>query len=179
MGFVRRLGAMLGVGRGRDARPSTPEVELRRGTRQASLVAALERHVAELHRLRTGDLPDSVLDEAISAVVAAEGTLETARSVAAAVDGLDDALRRSQPAAGREPRGEVRASMERMSQRRHELMAKLQHSVDAVATVHTKLLEATATWNAFAVDDEGLREIDAVGESIDELRTTLAELEET
>jgi hypothetical protein len=174
------VGAVVGALMQRDDAGEDAEamVGIRQGTQQASMVTAIERYVEDLRRLRGGELPDSVMDQAISALVAAEGTRDTARRVAAAVDGLDEALRRSQEVAGPQPSGEVRAAMERMSQRRGELITKLHHSVEAVATVYAKLLETSATINSLDVGDEALGEIASVNRSLDQLRGTLTELEE-
>src|SRR5690349_766662 len=174
--------AMLGVGAavgalrgdGDDATDSWDEEEaeaigLRPGTPQAGMVEAIHGYVADLQDLRSSGLPDSVLGPAINGLVAAQGAEQTAVRVAAAVDGLDDALRRSRRPPGQEPRGEALAAVQRMAQRRHALLTKLQHSVDGVAEVYTKLLEMRAAVAALDVGD-GHDEVASVSQSLDALR---------
>jgi hypothetical protein len=153
------------------------EIGLRPGTVQAGMVQALRGYVTDLEDLRETQLPDSVLDQAITALVAAQGAEQTAVRVAAAVDGLDDALQRSRRPPGQEPRGGALAAVQRMAERRHALLTKLQHSVDGVAEVYTKLLEMRASVAALDVGD-GHDELASVSASLDALRGSLAELEQ-
>ena len=179
--------AMLGVGSvvgalrddGEDAMDRDREevVRLRSGTVQAGMVKALRGYVADLEDLRSSPLSDSVLDQTITALVAAQGAEDSALRVAAAVDGLDDALRRSRRPPGQEPRGGALAAVQRMAERRNALLTKLQHSVDGVAEVYTKLLEMRAAVAALDVGD-GHDEIASVSQSLDALRGSLAELED-
>ena len=117
------------------------------------------------------------MDQAITALVAAQGAEETAVKVAAAVDGLDDALRQTRRPPGQELRGGALAATQRMAERRDALLTKLQHSVDGVAEVYTRLLEMRATVAALDVGD-GADEVTAVNQSLDALRGSLAELED-
>jgi hypothetical protein len=64
-----------------------------------------------------------------------------------------------------------------MAARRHALLTKLQHSVDGVAEVYTKLLELRASVAALDVGD-GQDEVASVSASLDALRGSLVELED-
>ncbi len=179
LGVGAVVGALRGDGQeewGTDeAEPG--DVRLRPGTPQAEMVRALRGYLTDLRELRASPLPDSVLDQAIAALVAAEGAEETAIQVAVAVDGLDDALQRSRRPPGQEPRGGALAAVQRMAERRHALLTKLQHGVDDVAEVYTELLELRA--NVAALDvGEGDDELAQVSASLDQLRGSLAELEQ-
>ena len=177
------VGAVVGALRGDDDvmdswdDEQVERIGLRPGTAQARMVEAIHGYVTDLQDLRESALPDSVLDQAINGLVAAQGAEQTAMRVAAAVDGLDDALRRSRRPPGQEPRGEALAAVQRMAQRRDALLTKLQHSVDGVAEVYTKLLEMRAAVAALDVGD-GQDEVASVSASLDALRGSLAELED-
>ena len=174
------VGAVVGALRDKDEgwdEEKVEEIGLRPGTPQAGMVEAIHGYVADLEDLRASPLPDSVLDQAITALVAAQGAKQTALRVAAAVDGLDDALQRSRRPPGQEPRGGALAAVQRMAERRHALLTKLQHSVDGVAEVYTKLLEMRASVAALDVTD-GTDDVSAVNASLDALRGSLAELEQ-
>jgi hypothetical protein len=175
------VGAVVGALNGKDEdRWDDEEVEqigLRPKTSQAGMVGAIHGYVVDLEQLRASPLPDSVLDQAITALVAAQGAEQTALRVAAAVDGLDDALRRSRRPPGQEPRGGALQAVQRMAERRNALLTKLQHSVDGVAEVYTKLLEMRANVAALDVGD-GTDEVTAVNDSLDALRGSLVELED-
>lgn len=172
------VGALRGDGQEEWGEESPPgAVKLRLGTPQAAMVATLHGYVRDLRELRESPLPDSVLDQAIAGLVAAEGAEDTAVQVAAAVDGLDDALRRSQRPPGQEPRGGALAAVQRMAERRHALLTKLEHSIDNVAEVYTELLELRASVASLDIG-EGSDELTQVSTSLDQLRTSLAELEQ-
>lgn len=179
------VGAVVGALRGEgtesweDAEPEPGAVPLRPGTAQAEMVRSLRGYLHDLRELRASPLPDSVLDQAIAALVAAEGAEETATQVAVAVDGLDDALQRSRRSPGREPRGGALAAVQRMAERRHALLTKLESSVDRVAEVYTELLELRANVTALDVGAAGGDdELAQVSVSLDQLRGSLAELEQ-
>jgi hypothetical protein len=175
------VGAVVGALSGKDEddwdEEEVEEIGLRPGTPQATMVRAIHGYVTDLEDLRASPLPDSVLDQSITALVAAQGAEQTAVRVAAAVDGLDDALRRSRRPPGQEPRGGALAAVQRMAERRTALLTKLQHSVDQVAEVYTKLLEMRASVAALDVGD-GADEVTRVNASLDALRGSLAELED-
>jgi hypothetical protein len=175
------IGAVVGAlsTKDEDAWHEAEEIDprIRPGTQQATLVRSLRGYVRDLEALRASPLPDSVLDQAITALVAAQGAEDTALRVAAAVDGLDDALKRSRRPPGQEPRGGALQAVQRMAERRHALLTKLQHGVDGVAEVYTELLELRANVAALDVGEVG-DELETVRASLDALRGSLAELEE-
>jgi hypothetical protein len=174
-------GAVAGALSGKDEdawdEEQVEQIGLRPGTAQAEMVGTIHGYVTDLQELRGSPLQASVMDQAIAAMVAAQGAEQTALKVAAAVDGLDDALRQSRRPPGQELRGGALAAMQRMAERRNALLTKLQHSVDGVAEVYTKLLEMRANVAALDVGD-GTDEVTAVNDSLDALRGSLVELED-
>lgn len=173
------VGALMGglVNRGKepDAWSEEPALpELVGNTRQAGMVADLRHYLEELRTIRSGHIPDAVVDLSIEALVGAENALRTATRVAAAVDGLDRALSRSD---GSSTNAEVRASVKRMADRRDALLAKLEATSNEVAVVYTKLLEMTATMDSFDLGGGGSDDIARVSSTLDSLRTNLTELE--
>ena len=162
VGAVGLVGAgMLGVAavvggadprrRWRRAEPAPPP--LRPGTVQAQLVGTLH---GLPHRPRTAAAgtpwrPPSG-SSAVQAVEAARSAESVANRVARAVDAVDDAVGRAEGVARQMPRsGEVRASVQRMLQRRHDLLTKLTDAVDEVGEVYAKLLELSTTANLVGV----------------------------
>jgi hypothetical protein len=170
-----------GLMRGDDdeAAADLPLPDITKGTEQATLVANLSSYVSNLQTMRNQPKPDAVVDPTIEALVAAQNAYGTAVRVAAAVDGLDDALRRSAPAGlPGGGRAEVSDAIRRMAERRQALLAKLHGTVDEVAEVYTKLLEMSATVQALDVGAGATDEVEKVNASLDTLRTSLADLED-
>jgi len=90
----------------------------------------------------------------------------------------DDAVVRAEGVARQMPRsGEVRASVQRMMQRRNGLLGKLTEAVDEVGEVYAKLLELSTTANLVGVDTDGASEAAQVSDSLDAIRGVFAELE--
>jgi len=171
------VGAIVGgLLKGKDEEESEKEQlpELHRGTEQAKLVENLDRFINDLRRLRTGPKPDAVVDPSIEALVATEAAYPNAVRVAAAIDGLDVALSR---AGGPSNNQEVRASVQRMADRRVALLEKLQLTVDEVAEVYTKLLEMSAAVSSMDLTIGATKDVETVNASLDSLRTSLADLE--
>lgn len=165
-----------------DQEAPAPDPRLRAGTEQADLVRTLEAYIGDLRGLRESRLPAAVTDPAIEALVAAGGARDVAVRVAAAVDGLDDAVERAAKVhtrwAGRGGTGsQVGAAVERMRERRTALLGKLDRAVGEVAEVYTKLLELSATADTVALAQGGVGEVEDVNRSLDSLRGALAELE--
>ena len=80
-----------------------------------------------------------------------------ANRVARAVDGVDDAVGRAEGVARQMPRStEVRGSVQRMMQRRHDLLAKLTAAVDEVGEVYAKLLGLSTTADLVGVETDGV-----------------------
>jgi hypothetical protein len=186
LGAVGLVGAgMLGVaavvggavrGAGQSTEPEPPP--LRPGTIQAQLVGTLHGYRNDLEQLRQGTLAPAVAVSAEQAVEAAHNAENVANRVARAVDAVDDAVTRAQGVARQMPRsGEVRASVQRMMQRRNDLLEKLTEAVDEVGEVYAKLLELSTTANLVGVDTDGASEAAQVSDSLDAIRGVFAELE--
>ena len=167
-------GAVRGGGDGGEStEPAAPP--LRPGTVQANLVATLQGYRSDLEHLQ---LAPAVGVSAIQAVEAAHTAESVANRVARAVDAVDDAVVRAEAVARQMPRsGEVRASVQRMLQRRHDLLAKLTDAVDEVGEVYAKLLELSTTAELAGVETDGVSEAAQVNASLDAIRGVFAELE--
>jgi len=72
---------------------------------------------------------------------------------------------------------EVRGSVQRMMQRRHDLLVKLTAAVDEVGEVYAKLLELSTTANLVGVETDGVSDAAQVNDSLDAIRGVFAELE--
>ena len=170
------VGAVVGGLLKRDDEEESAEKlpELHRGTEQAKLVEHLDRYISDLRNLRKGPKPDAVVDPSIEALVATENAYPNAVRVAAAIDGLDIALSRT---GGINATQEVRASVQRMADRRKALLDKLRGTLDEVAEVYTKLLEMSAAVSTMDLQIGETQDVERVNASLDSLRTTLAELE--
>jgi hypothetical protein len=159
-----------------DTEPAPPP--LRPGTMQANLVATLQGYRADLDQLSQARLAPAVGVSAIQAVEAARSAESVANRVARAVDAVDDAVARAEGVARQMPRsGEVRASVQRMMQRRHDLLAKLTEAVDEVGEVYAKLLELSTTADLVGVETDGASDAAQVNDSLDAIRGVFAELE--
>ncbi len=187
VGAVGLVGAgMLGVAavvggavRSDPAAPEQPPAPpLRPGTVQQGLVATLNAYRVDLEQLQRGQLEPAVAMSAAEAVEAARSADAVANRVARAVDAVDDAVGRAQGVARQLPRsGEVRASVQRMTQRRDELLSKLSEAVEEVGEVYAKLLELSTTADLVGVDTDGVSEAARVNDSLDAIRSVFAELE--
>jgi hypothetical protein len=115
---------------------------------------------------------------AVQAVEAARSAEKVANRVARAVDAVDDAVGRAEGVARQMPRSsEVRGSVQRMMQRRHDLLAKLSAAVDEVGEVYAKLLELSTTADLVGVETDGVSDAAQVNDSLDAIRGVFAELE--
>jgi hypothetical protein len=161
------------------AQTDEPELPpLRQGTIQAHLVGTLHGYRTDLDQLQRGALAPAVALSAVQAVEAARNAEGVADRVARAVDAVDDAVARAEGVARQMPRsGEVRASVQRMMQRRTGLLEKLTEAVDEVGEVYAKLLELSTTANLVGVDTDGSSEAAQVSDSLDAIRGVFAELE--
>ncbi len=169
-------GAIRENGEGQPAEPELPL--LRPGTIQAQLVGTLHGYRTDLDQLQRGNLAPAVAMSAVQAVEAARNAESVANRVARAVDAVDDAVARAEGVARQMPRsGEVRASVQRMMQRRNGLLGKLTEAVDEVGEVYAKLLELSTTANLVGVDTDGASQAAQVSDSLDAIRGVFAELE--
>lgn len=168
-------GAMRSEG-GEPDEPAPPP--LRPGTVQAQLVGTLRGYRTDLEQLQDTQLAPAVGVTALQAVEAARNAESVANRVARAVDAVDDAVARAEGVARQMPRsGEVRASVQRMLDRRHDLLTKLTNAVDEVGEVYAKLLEISTTANLVGVQTDGVTEAAQVNDSLDAIRGVFAELE--
>jgi hypothetical protein len=168
-------GAVRGDGSGGDE-PEPPP--LRPGTVQANLVATLQGYRADLDQLQQTQMAPAVGVSALQAVEAARSAESVANRVARAVDAVDDAVYRAEGVARQMPQsGEVRASVQRMVDRRHALLTKLNAAVDEVGEVYAKLLELSTTANLVGVETDGVSDAAQVNDSLDAIRGVFAELE--
>ena len=132
----------------------------------------------DLEQLQSTPLAPAVGVSAVQAVEAARNADSVANRVARAVDAVDDAVGRAEGVARQMPRsGEVRASVQRMLERRHDLLTKLTNAVDEVGEVYAKLLELSTTANLVGVQTDGVTEAAQVNDSLDAIRGVFAELE--
>ena len=187
VGAVGLVGAgMLGVAavvggamRGDAGDSAEPEPRpLRPGTVQAQLVSTLRGYRTDLEQLQSTALAPAVGVSAVQAVEAARNAESVANRVARAVDAVDEAVGRAEGVARQMPRsGEVRASVQRMLDRRHDLLTKLTNAVDEVGEVYAKLLELSTTANLVGVQTDGVTEAAQVNDSLDAIRGVFAELE--
>ena len=156
----------------------TPAPRLRPGTVQAGLVDALRGYRTDLEQLQRRQLEPAVAMSATEAVDAARSAETVANRVARAVDAVDDAVGRAQGVERQLPRsGEVRASVQRMTQRRSDLLSKLSDAVEEVGEVYAKLLELSTTADLVGVQTDGVSEAARVNDSLDAIRGVFAELE--
>ncbi len=157
---------------------SEPVPELARGTAQRALVDELDRYRRDLLELSRGPLPPVLVVSAGESVDAADRAGKVAVTVAAAVDALDRAIARAASVGRRMPAStEVRASIDRMSRRRDQLLAKLAAAVTGVGEVYTGLLELSATAPLAGMGTDGLDDVHRVNDSLDALRGAFEELE--
>jgi len=151
---------------------------LRPGTVQAHLAGTLRGYRADLERLEHSPLAAAVAGTAVQASGAARGAETVAERVAIALDAVDDALTRADRVAKRMTNtAQVRASIQRMQQRRTDLLAKLTAAVDEVGEVYTKLLELSTTANVMDVPTDEISAAALLSESLDAIRGAFAELE--
>lgn len=178
LGVAAVVGGAVRAGDGDDAAAEPEPPPLRPGTVQAALVATLHGYRTDLGRLQQEQLEPAVAMTAVQAVEAARSAESVANRVARAVDAVDDAVGRAEGVARQLPRsGEVRASVQRMTQRRAELLNKLGEAVEEVGEVYAKLLELSTTADLVGVQTDGVTEAAQVNDSLDAIRGVFAELE--
>jgi len=158
------------------AEPAGPQ--LRDGTRQALLVLTLQGYRADLERLQQARPGAAVAGTAVQAGAAARAAETVATRVDVAVDAVDDALTRADRVARQMTNtADVRASIQRMQQRRGDLLAKLATAVDEVGEVYTKLLELSTTADLIDVPTDDISAAAKLNDSLDAIRAAFAELE--
>lgn len=176
---VGMLGVAATVGgamRRDDAEPAPAPV--RPGTVQHDMLLTLQGYRADLDRLTSAPQAPAVGVTGREAADAAAEAERVARSVALAVDAVDDALLRARGVAQQLPgSADVQATVRRIEDRRQQLLAKLHDAVGEVGELYARLLELSTTAGLIGVDtDAGSRAAD-VNDSLDAIRVVFAELE--
>lgn len=159
-----------------DAEPEP--AQLRPGTVQHDMLRTLQGYRADLGRLTSAPQAPAVGVTAREAADAAAEAERVARSVALAVDAVDDALVRARGVAQQLPgSADVQATVQRIGERREQLLTKLHDAVGEVGELYARLLELSTTAGLVGVDtDAGSRAAD-VNDSLDAIRVVFAELE--
>ncbi len=147
--------------------------ELTNGTQQAQVVAHITATLSRIRDLRDAPgVADSVKDSAAQAFVAARSALDTANTVATAVDQIDAAIRDLQNVSTSGP------SQQRLHARRAGMLARLDRTLGGVLDVYSKLVETNATVNTSSILDPGDQDqLTQIGASLDGLRLIVGELE--
>ena len=151
---------------------------LRAGTAQATLVNTLHDHRVSLEMLQQAWRLDALADIAVQATAAARAAETVANRIAHDLDAIDDALTR----AGHIARDMVRPtqvleSVQRMKQRRRELLTGLTTAVEQIGEVYTKLLELSVTTDLLGMPTEEISEAGQVSRSLDVIRGVFADLD--
>jgi len=152
------------------------------GSAQAQLLAAIEAAVARLDELCAADLVPAVRPQADEAAALARSAQATARTVARAVDQLDQAVAQLTEV-GRHGGGDGGA-VGRLRRRREALLQRLRSTADQLLDVYGNLVETNATLATstlgtgdLAVGDAAA--LESVSTSLDDLRVIASELEAT
>jgi hypothetical protein len=157
----------------RDALSPAIRAELLPRTPQSEFVAQIDAARRRLSALRdAATLADAVKDSAAEAVVACTSALQTATTVAQAVDQLDAAigeLSSVSTAAG---------SRARLTERRTVMLDRLNRTLAGVLDVYSKLVETNATVNTSSILEAGdAEQLQHIGASLDDLRAIVGELD--
>jgi hypothetical protein len=174
LGVAAVVGGALRSGDDAEPRP----VQLRPGTVQSDMLRTLQGYRADLNRLTSGPQAPAVGVTAREAADAAAEAERVAHSVALAVDAVDDALVRARGVAQQLPgSADVQATVQRIGERRGQLLTKLHDAVGEVGELYARLLELSSTAGLVGLEtDAGGRAAD-VNDSLDAIRVVFAELE--
>lgn len=177
VGMLGVAGVVGGALRSGDA-DAPPPARLRPGTVQEDMLRTLQGYRSDLDRLTSGPQAPAVAVTAREAADAAAEAERVARTVALAVDAVDDALVRAREVARRLPgSADVRATVARIGDRREHLLTRLHDAVGEVGELYARLLElSTAAGLAGIQTDAGGRAAD-VNDALDAIRLVFAELE--
>jgi hypothetical protein len=175
VGVAAAVNAGPALLRGRAAELDTGvrPAQLLRGTQQAEIVGQITATLTRIRDLRDAPgVADSVKDSAAQAVVAAKSALDTANTVATAVDQIDAAIRDLQNVRTSGP------SQQRLNARRGVMLERLNRTLAGVLDVYSKLVETNATVNTSSIVEAGDQEqLTQIGASLDDLRLIVGELE--
>ncbi len=177
LGVATVAGVVRGTNKDIDAvQPSPPRP--RAGTAQSNLVNTLHDYRVGLERLQRAGLAQSITVTADQATQAARTAETTANRVARAVDAVDRAVSRADRVVRQMARPtQVQASVQRMRQRRSDLLAGLTNAVDEIGEAYAKLLELSTTANLLGLQADETTEAAQVSRTVDALRGVFAELE--
>ena len=174
---VGMLAAASVVGAAMTSDDEEPTEELRPGTSQRRLVTNLDGYLDDIRRLRH-EQPGLGIERINEAVAAASNARAVAGRVAVAVDELDEALGNAGRVAQQmSSKQAVSSSMQRMTQRREQLLAKLSGAVDGVGELYTRLLELGATTSSDHSIGDGMDPVGELNSSLDAIRSAFAELD--
>ena len=176
LGVASLVGAAVGGAAGRDQ--AAEPAELRRGTVQADMLQTLQGYRSDLARLASGPQAPAVGGTAREAADAAAEAERVAVNVALAVDAVDDALTRARGVARQLPGStNVRDTVQRIGDRRGQLLTKLHEAVDEVGELYAKLLELSTTAGLVGMETDASSRAADVNDSLDAIRGVFAELE--
>jgi len=156
----------------------SPPAQLHPGTVQQEMVQTLQGYRGDLNRLTSGPQAPAVGVTAREAADAAAEAERVARTVALAVDAVDDALARAQGVARQLPgSADVQATVQRMGERRGQLLTKLHDAVGEIGELYARLLELSTTAGLAGIDTDAGSRAAEVNDSLDAIRIVFAELE--
>jgi hypothetical protein len=165
---------------------AAPLPEPRGGTPQARLVSRLRRVADQLERMVPAFAGTALGSSVVEAATGASSSLESAHRLAAAIDGIDEALagmaddyETSQSPQALRSAQEREAVIVRLKERRTRLLARLEAAYLSAEEVRVRLLEVSATLQSsdvYPTSDSGLTQ---VSKELDQLRRGLEELDST
>ncbi|HEY5878758.1 MAG TPA: hypothetical protein VIU11_07600 [Nakamurella sp.] len=172
------VAAVVGAAVRKDDTAEPAPVPLRRGTVQADMLQTLQGYRADLANLASGAQAPAVGVTAREAADAAVEAERVARTVALAVDAVDEALTRTQGVARQLPgSAQVRDTVQRIGDRRGQLLTKLHDAVGEVGELYAKLIELSTTAGLVGMDTDASSRAAGVNDSLDAIRGVFAELE--
>jgi len=172
------VAAVVGGAVRKDGTPEPEPVPLRRGTVQADMLQTLRGYREDLAVLASGAQAPAIGVTAREAADAAVEAERVAHAVALAVDAVDDALTRARGVARQLPgSAEVRDTVQRIGDRRGQLLTKLHDAVGEVGELYAKLLELSTTAGLVGMDTDASSRAAGVNDSLDAIRGVFAELE--
>jgi hypothetical protein len=172
------VAAVVGGAVRRDETSEPRQPELRPGTVQAGMLQSLQGYRHDLTTLASGRHAPAIGVTAREAADAATEAERIARNVALAVDAVDDALTRARGVARQLPgSASVQATVQRIGDRRGELVTKLREATNEVGELYAKLLELSTTAGLVGMEIDASSRAAEVNDSLDAIRGVFAELE--
>jgi len=165
---------------------TAPAPELRGGTPQADLVRRLRRVAGQLGDMVPTFAGTTLGTSVVEAATGASTAVESAARLAAAVDGIDEALTAmrgdydpSLSAQAQQSHQEREAVVGRLQTRRLKLLSRIESAYLGAEEVRVRLLEVSAALQSPSVDPATDSGLSAVSAELDQLRRGLEELEST